>query len=155
MHSTTPGSGKTYIVVGDTYECLASGEDTDGAFALFHADVPAGHGPPLHTHTREDESFYILEGEINFTAGGEQQVASAGTFVFAPRGIAHRFENASGKPAKMLIQTTPAGIEHFFDEVAQPAEDAARPPSEAYIQHLVESAARHGITIHPPEPPAP
>ncbi|MHC4940939.1 MAG: cupin domain-containing protein [Planctomycetota bacterium] len=148
----TPGQGPAFIVVGDTYTCLASGEDTNGAFALFHADVPAGHGPPLHTHTREDESFYVLEGEVTFTVGDKHVVAPAGSFVYAPRDIPHRFENATAEPAKMLIQVAPAGFEGYFAEVAQTPEEAGSgPPTAEYLERLVTTGVRYGVIIHPPK----
>ena len=59
-----PGEGRTIAVVGDVYRFLATGEDTNGKYALWEAIVPPGGGPPPHVHSREEEGFYILEGEI-------------------------------------------------------------------------------------------
>jgi mannose-6-phosphate isomerase-like protein (cupin superfamily) len=64
------GKGPAYWVVGDLYTILAAGEDTGGAFALIHALVPPQSGPPPHLHHREDEAFYVLEGEVTFQADG-------------------------------------------------------------------------------------
>jgi mannose-6-phosphate isomerase-like protein (cupin superfamily) len=74
------GKGRTVAVVGDVYRFLATGEDTNGRYALLEAIVPPGGGPPPHVHSREEEGFYILEGEINFTIGDKRLVASAGMF---------------------------------------------------------------------------
>ena len=63
------GAGRTVAVVGDVYRFLATGEDTNGKYALWEALVPPGGGPPPHVHSREEEGFYILEGEITFTEG--------------------------------------------------------------------------------------
>ena len=70
----TPGVGRTIAVVGDVYRFLATGDDTGGRYALWEAVVPPGGGPPPHVHSREEEGFYILEGEITFTVGGRAAV---------------------------------------------------------------------------------
>jgi len=78
-----PTEGRTIAVVGDVYRFLVTGDDTNGKYALWEAIVPPGGGPPLHVHSREEEGFYVLEGEITFTIGDKRLVASAG--MFAPR----------------------------------------------------------------------
>ena len=60
----TPPQGRTVAVVGDVYRFLATGEDTNGKYALWEALVPPGGGPPPHVHSREEEGFYVLDGEI-------------------------------------------------------------------------------------------
>ena len=72
------GKGHTVAVVGDVYRFLATGEDTDGKYALWEAIVPPGGGPPAHVHSREEEGFFVLEGEGTFTVNGERVVADAG-----------------------------------------------------------------------------
>src|SRR5712692_8932007 len=62
----THNEGRTVAVVGDVYRFLATGDDTNGKYALWEAIVPPGGGPPPHVHSREEEGFYILEGEITF-----------------------------------------------------------------------------------------
>src|SRR4029450_8194289 len=110
----TPGEGRTIAVVGDVYRFLATGEDTDGKYALFEAVVPPGGGPPPHVHSREEEGFYVLAGEITFQLGKEQFIAGAGTFANVPIGTLHSFRNESDRPAKMLISVAPAGLEQMF-----------------------------------------
>jgi mannose-6-phosphate isomerase-like protein (cupin superfamily) len=83
------GEGRTLAVVGDVYRFLATGEDTDGRYALWEAIVPPGGGPPPHVHSREEEGFYILEGEITLQIGGERLVATPGTFANMPVGTPH------------------------------------------------------------------
>ena len=85
----TPAEGRTIAVVGDVYRFLATGEDTNGKYALWEAIVPPGGGPPPHVHSREEEGFYVLEGEITFTVNGERVVATAGTFANMPVGTPH------------------------------------------------------------------
>ena len=90
-----PGEGKSYWVVGDLYTILSSGEDTGGTYALIHALVPPGGGPPPHVHRREDEAFYILEGDLTFQAGGQTFAATAGAWVRLPKGSRHTFKTVS------------------------------------------------------------
>src|ERR1700675_1568463 len=82
----TPGEGRTIAVVGDVYRFLATGEDTNGKYALWEALVPPGGGPPPHVHSREEEGFYVLEGEITFTMNDERVVATAGMVANMPVG---------------------------------------------------------------------
>ena len=90
-----PTQGRTIAVVGDVYRFLATGEDTNGKYAMWEAIVPPGGGPPPHVHSREEEGFYILEGEITFTMNGERVVATAGMFANMPVGTPHSFRNES------------------------------------------------------------
>src|SRR5438045_9009022 len=98
----TPGKGRTVAVVGDVYRLLATGEDTGGTYAMWEAIVPPGGGPPPHVHSREEEGFYILEGEINLHISDRRLVARAGMFANIPVGTPHSFKNESNQPAKML-----------------------------------------------------
>ncbi len=146
----TTGKGRTVAVVGDVYRFLATGEDTNGKYALWEALVPPGGGPPPHVHNREEEGFYVLEGEITFTVNGEKVVTTAGTFANMPVGTPHSFRNESDQPAKMLISVAPAGLERMFFEVGVPlAEGAttAAPPTEDEIKRLLALAPNYGIQI--------
>ena len=100
--------GRTVAVVGDVYRFLATGEDTNNKYAMWEAIVPPGGGPPPHVHSREEEAFYVLEGEITFQIGDKRIVATAGMFANMPVGTTHSFKNESGRPAKMLISVAPA-----------------------------------------------
>lgn len=148
-----PAEGRTVAVVGDVYRFLATSEDTNGKYALWEALVPPGGGPPPHVHSREEEGFYILEGEITFTMGDKRIVASAGTFANMPVGMPHSFKNESGKPAKMLISVAPAGVEKMFFEIGVPLPEgstAALPPTKEEIDKLLAIAPNYGIEIHLP-----
>lgn len=149
----TPGKGRTVAVVGDVYRFLTTGEDTNGTYALWEALVPPGGGPPPHVHSREEEGFYVLEGEITFTVNGEKVVAAAGTFANMPVGTPHSFRNESAKPAKMLISVAPAGLERMFFEVGVPLPEGATtalPPNEDEIKRLLALAPNYGIEIRAP-----
>ena len=113
-----PTEGRTIAVVGDIYRFLATGDETDGKYAMWEAIVPPGGGPPPHIHSREEESFLILEGEITFTVGAERITAAAGTFANMPVCSLHSFKNATDKTARMIISVAPAGLEKMFLAVA-------------------------------------
>ena len=150
----TPTEGRTIGVVGDIYRFLATGEDTDGKYAMWEAIVPPGGGPPPHVHSREEEAFYILEGEITLQINDQRLVAKAGMFANMPIGSLHSFKNESGKPAKMLISVAPAGLEQMFFEVGQPVAPgatAAPLPTQVDIEKLLTVAPRYGIEIKVPQ----
>jgi quercetin dioxygenase-like cupin family protein len=149
-----PGEGRTVAVVGDVYRFLAMGEDTNGKYALWEAIVPPGGGPPPHIHSREEEGFYILEGEITLQIGDQRLVASAGMFANMPVGTPHSFKNESDKPAKMLISVAPAGLEMMFFEFGVPLPEGsttALPPTNEEIEKLLAVAPRYGIEIRLPQ----
>ena len=132
----TPQQGRTVSLVGDVYRFLATGEDTNGQYALIEALVGPGGGPPPHVHSREEEGFYILEGELTFTINGERVVATAGMFANMPVGTPHSFKNESNKPAKMLVSVVPAGLEKMFMEIGAPLAEGATtalPPTREEI----------------------
>jgi len=147
---TRPTEGCTVAAVGDVYRFLAVGEDTNGKYALWESVVPPGGGPPLHVHSREEEGFYVLEGEITFQIGGERLVAGAGTFANMPVGTPHSFKNESNQPAMMLISVAPAGLERMFFEVGQRVAEGAStaaPPTKQEIEKLLAVAPYYGIEI--------
>jgi len=149
----TKAEGRTIAVVGDVYRFLATGDDTNGKYAMWEAIVPPGGGPPPHIHTREEEAFYILEGEITFTVNDKKIVAQAGMFANMPVGIPHSFKNESDLPAKMLISVAPAGLEKMFMEVGVQLTDgttSALPPSKEEINKLLKVAPSYGIEIRVP-----
>src|SRR2546422_8453582 len=142
-----PGEGRTILVVGDVYRFLAVGEETTGKYALWEAIVPPGGGPPQHVHSREEEGFYILEGEITFTIDGKPAVATAGMFANMPVGTPHSFKNESGKPTRMLISVAPAGLEQMFFEVGvpvPPGATTAAPATKEEIEKLLAAAPQYG-----------
>jgi len=147
------GEGPAFTAVGDVYRILATGEQTGGAYALSEARVLPGGGPPPHIHRREDEAFFVLEGEITFTLGDRKVVAKPGAFIQGPRGISHAFKNESHAPARMLILVTPSGFDKFLAEMAQPVASFESPPTPVTpeeIQKLLAIAPKYGIEILPP-----
>jgi quercetin dioxygenase-like cupin family protein len=148
-----PSEGRSIAVVGDVYHFLATGEDTNGKYAMWEAIVPPGGGPPPHVHSREEEGFYILEGQIMLQVGEKRIVAAAGMFANMPVGTPHSFKNESDRPARMLISVAPAGLEKMFFESGVPlAEGAttASPPTGEEIEKLLAIEPKYGIEIRLP-----
>jgi uncharacterized cupin superfamily protein len=87
-------------------------------YTLSEIRVSPNNGPLPHIHSREDECFFVLEGELDFQIGDETIMARPGTFIQGPRGIAHSFRNNTQLPARMLVFITPAGFENFVNEFA-------------------------------------
>jgi mannose-6-phosphate isomerase-like protein (cupin superfamily) len=148
------GEGRTIAVVGDIYRFLATGEDTNRKYAMSEAIVPPGGGSPPHVHSREEEGFYILEGEITLFIGDRRLIVSAGMFANMPVGTPHSFKNESGKPARMLISVAPAGLEQMFFEVGVPLPEGsttALPPTKEEIEKMLAVAPKYGIEIRLPE----
>lgn len=149
----TTGEGRTIAVVGDVYRFLATGDDTNGRYATWEAIVPPGGGPPPHVHSRKEEGFYILEGEVTLQIGERRIVASRGMFANMPVGTLHSFKNECDRPARMLLTVAPAGLEKMFFECGVPAAQGATtapPPTKEEIEKLLETAPRYGIQIQLP-----
>ena len=145
--------GRTVSLVGDVYRFLATGEDTNSKYTLIEALVSPGGGPPPHVHSREEEGFYILEGEIAFTIDGKRVVTTPGMFANMPVGTPHSFKNETNKPAKMLATVAPAGLEKMFMEIAVPLAEGATtalPPTKEDIEKLLAIAPKYGIEIRLP-----
>ena len=128
-------------------------ETTSGAFALIeHWEMPVGFASPYHTHHREDESFYVLEGEILFVCAGKWLKAGPGAFVYGPRENPHGFKVIGRSPARMLILCTPSGFERFVLEQTTPITEPPSPPDMGKLMMLAE---KYGIDIHGPLPEEP
>ena len=108
------GDGLTKWFSGDVYTIKASRESTSGSLGVVEATVPPGGGPIAHAHTKNDEAFYILSGELEFLDGTRKFMARTGDFIFIPRGIRHRFKNTGTHATRMLFILTPGGPEGAF-----------------------------------------
>ena len=114
-------------LVGDTYTILLTGKDTAGRFCLIDMHIPPGGGPPPHRHDFE-ESFTLLEGELQATFRGARSTVRAGETINIPANAPHQFHNASTSPARLLCICSPAGQEEFFMEIGVPVATRTTPP---------------------------
>ncbi len=138
---------------GDRTVPKVSAAETGDRFSLAHYEVAPGAGPPLHVHEREDEAFWILEGEVTFHVGGEVITAPQGSLVYGPRGAPHCFKNRTGAPAKMLLLVTPAqNFETFYGLIGAPGPGGAPPTDALVIERIGREAAKYGIQILGPNP---
>jgi mannose-6-phosphate isomerase-like protein (cupin superfamily) len=112
-------------VRGGWLSFLAVGEHTGGAYALIETANHPSTAVPLHVHEREDETWFVLEGEYTFEVGGRTFPARPGDYVFGPRNVPDSYANRTGAVARALIMVTPAGFEGFWRESARLAGDAA------------------------------
>lgn len=151
-----PGEGKSIWVLGDLYTFKATGKDTGGSFTFVDQVIQPGSGPPPHVHHREDETFYILEGKFSFLNGDTQIEASAGHFVYIPKGTWHTFKNISDKQGKLLTLISPGGLEAFFEEIGEPADTRQTPPpvDPGIVEKIMALAPRYHMEIKLPAPSA-
>jgi quercetin dioxygenase-like cupin family protein len=146
----TPAEGRWIAQSGDLNRFLAVSENTGGAYAQWEAIVPPGGGPRLHVHSREDETFFVLQGEVQFLIDGVHQAAPAGSYVSLPAGTAHRFRNESASIARVLITVTPGGLEGLFFEAGleiEPGAEVAPPPAADEKEKIRVAALRYGIAL--------
>ena len=146
-------AGRVFSVVGDRYHFLVTGEESGGAFAMMEFLVPPQHGPPPHVHHREDEVFYVIEGEFTFTVAGQTIHATSGRTLYGRRNVPHTFKNTGDKAGRMIVVVTPAGLEKFFAEIGTPLaspQTAPVEPTPADFQRLLAVAPRYGLEIIAP-----
>jgi quercetin dioxygenase-like cupin family protein len=134
-------------IVGEETLVKVSAQDSDGMLAFFHLVAPPMSGPPRHVHTREDELFYVLEGELVFELDGERHTVRAGDTVYLRRGVVHTYQNFSNSDARLLIATTPGTFCNLFVELS-----AATPPGSLPAFDIVDAiGTKYGITtVGPP-----
>lgn len=123
---------------GDVTQILR-GEHSNGELAALEAINGPGEGPPLHVHTREDETVYVLEGEFRWKLGDELSVTGPGSFVFIPRGVSHTWQVIGEGDGRMLVTFFPAGMEGFFDRLSS--------MTEFDLDTFSAAAAEHGMEV--------
>lgn len=147
-----PGQGEALWFLGSLAIIKASARATGGRVAIIENLAPRGHGSPLHVHHREDEWFYVIEGDLTFCVGGRIIEAPAGSFVYGPRDIPHTFIVSSSQ-SRFLVVTEPAGFEEFVRALSEPAQTLALPPETVKMpppERMMAAAAEYGIDIMGP-----
>jgi quercetin dioxygenase-like cupin family protein len=142
-----PRSKRFYFDVGLGSVCL-SGTDTGGAYCLLEVSLAPGMAVPRHTHTREDEAYFVLTGELAVTVGETTFVLRPGDTLLAPRDIPHQLRNSGNTTNHYLLVFSPSGFEEFIMATAVAAPDHAvaptKPPAVA-VRNVHELAADYGI----------
>jgi quercetin dioxygenase-like cupin family protein len=143
---THPGEGARVRAFGNEILFALTTEQTRGALSLGLAEVPAGHGPPMHVHDSDDELFIILEGDYSFCTDGTWSDAGPGSVVFLPRGVEHTFKVVGSSPGRHWTLTTPGGFDTFYSRCAE-VFAAPGPPNFARVSAI---AAEHGYRFTGP-----
>lgn len=147
-----PNEQNSRAIPGALFHFLARGEQTGHSFSLIYIEVYKGNEPPAHTHLREDESYYILEGSMRFWVGDDVFDAKAGDFIHLPKGVPHKFELQSDC-VKELMWITPSGLEQWFWDNSAPAVDMRAlpvsygPPPPETVAHFVQSLSEFGVEM--------
>ncbi len=139
-----PDEGAHLPVLGITHKVTA--EHLGGALTSIEGRIPPGDMIPPHTHTREDECAFVLEGELTFDVGGEIVVAPAGSFVIKPRGVYHAFCNTGTEAARCLEIHTPGDFENYYDEYERIVESGMDDDERSKAR--TELGERYGVTWH-------
>ncbi len=153
-----PQDGEKVYAVGTLHRYLADKSETGGSYSLIEVTVPPHSGPPPHLHHREDEAFYILEGQITVYLDDEPgRTLIPGTFIHLPRDRKHFFQNHTDQSAKLLVLVAPGGFEEMFRVVGKsvPASTTIEdlpPMTLEEQQHLLAVAPNYGVDILVPSP---
>src|SRR3954453_3793989 len=142
--------------LGTLVRVVLDGATTGGRFGLAELTLPRGAAPPMHSHP-QDETFYVLEGEVAMWVGDETRTCRTGATGFAPAGTPHGWRVVSDT-ARMLILSTPSGIEEYFRALGEPAAYPwLQPPPDGprvSPERLAEVEERFGVVRHGPLPDA-
>jgi mannose-6-phosphate isomerase-like protein (cupin superfamily) len=130
------GEGKMLVTpTGDVVTIKATTSQTNGSLTVLELVFGPKQGPALHTHLREDELWYVIEGEFRFTSGDARLRTSTGGMAFGPRGTPHCFENIGDTPGRLLVICTPSGLERLFEDWAALLPDQIGPETLAAVGH--------------------
>jgi len=152
----TPGEGEAIWFLNNRMTIKATAETTGGAYGLVESWIPAAFSPPLHVHHREDEAFWLIEGEMTVLCGDRRWSGGAGSYFFLPRNVPHTFVVEGTAPAHVLTLMSPGGGEAFFAAAGRPAEHDGMPPAAPPdIERLRAAGGRFDMEIvGPPLAPA-
>ncbi|MFM0075916.1 cupin domain-containing protein [Paraburkholderia sediminicola] len=149
-------SPPAYTFLGVRMRVLLSSLQTGGQFSMIEGIMPPGGDGGLHVHHREDESMFIVEGELEVTIGDTVRILQAGSSCFTPRGVPQRLRNRGTVPMRGIVVTTPGGFDEFITTAGMPLDEAAAaretqpsapPPSTEQLAGLLRLAETYGITI--------
>ncbi len=147
-----PGQGsKSVWLFGELVVCKTKSEQTGGAYSLFEVASQVGSVSPPHVQHREDEAFYVLEGEYEFLVEGRALRAGAGSLLYVPKGNLHAHRNVAEGVGRMLVSQTPGGShERFFEEIGEERRDGSTPPvpgDPQDMERIARIAVEYGIEM--------
>lgn len=140
---------KEFVLAGVVMKRLVSGAQTSGAFCLFENRSDGKTATPIHVHADDDETVYVLEGQLTVLVNGEARILSTGECAFLRRGIPHQLMNPGDRPARYILIGTPGLFEQFLAEGGRELRkgEAAGAPTAADIARLKAAAPKFGITL--------
>jgi quercetin dioxygenase-like cupin family protein len=143
LHSNGAGMShlKSFIVFGERIDVLIDSAMSNGASAAIVQHVPAGGGPPPHSHAKEDETFTVLEGDFEVFRNGQWHPLAKGEVAYGQRGGVHTFRNIGTAPGQVLIFIAPAGLENYLEEISHYS-----PPAD--MPKILEISDKYGITFY-------
>ena len=149
-----PGEGRSFWVLGGLVTRKVSSEQNGGAYSLFETVTQPQEGVPPHLHHREDEFFYVLDGEFEFFENGRTARGGPGDFFYVPKGNLHAYNNVGEGIGRMLVSQTPGGLhERFFEEIGEATTDTSTPPvseDPPDMESIAKIAAEYGIEMPSP-----
>lgn len=140
--------GDPYWLMGSLTVLKATGENTDGSFAMIEETIPAGSSPPLHFHHHDDELLYLLEGVATFEVDGNRFTATAGSTVFVPHGVHHSY--ITEEPVRLLVFYHEPGLEQLWAAGGRPADEwtlPEEPVTEEDAMKVIKQSDQYGIEI--------
>jgi len=144
--------GQHVSIAGNEYRIVISGTETDGKFAVIDMQVPPGGGPNPHAHENANETFLVIEGEVEFRNESGKFTAKKGAFVNIPLGGAiHSFKNVSTENARLICTVMPSGLEAFFIEADALLRSQPAPPDPNTVEKLNALFKKYGQTVFPPD----
>lgn len=154
--TTGPQEGQNLSVVGGNYRILITGKETGGAYAAIDMLIPPDGGPGPHSHANFQESFYVIDGEIEVRSEGGTYIAKKGAFVNIPKGgVVHCFKNKTDQIAHLLCVVVPSGLEEFFMEIGKSvAIGTFLPPppmDEEAMKQMLPIVEKYGQKLFPPD----
>jgi mannose-6-phosphate isomerase-like protein (cupin superfamily) len=149
------GEGTDHWVLGDRVTAKLGPEHTGGAFVVSEVAAQPGGGPPPHVHHREDEMFFVLDGEFSFLLADRTYRGTPGSCVYLPKGTPHTFKNVGEREGRFLAFAMPCGFERFIASVSSPTPPTSPEINPADVQRLLAGAAKFGIDMNPALPGAP
>ncbi len=151
-HAVSTQSTHLRAYQGGFLNIVVSPEQTNGNFVAFDLTSAPGSEPPRHVHTREDETFHVIEGQVRFQIGDEVTIAGPGQTIFAPRNVPHQY-NILGEQARLLIALTPGDFINYFIDWSTPIDVAPAtvespqgpPPAELLAKWVSQLDEEYGV----------
>ena len=146
--------GRAFVLAGIVMKRLLSGKQTAGQFCLFENESGGNTRTPIHVHAMDDETLYMIEGELTASIDGRPCRLSAGESIFLPRGTPHQLVNMSGRSCRYILIGTPALFDEFVEEAGRELQpdEVAGPPTPGDIERLRAASSKFGITLLPDWP---